>query len=85
MKGAYKFRKLRIGNREPGTRSLFLIWKYFTDVSKLQIGNKAPVPGSFLTISEFDLFLIFVYCVSSCKACNDRKSSRYMPEDNEYY
>ena len=37
-----------IGNREPGTSSLFLIWVYITNVSKVQIGKKEPVPGSFL-------------------------------------
>ena len=42
--------KLIIGNRESGTESLFLIWACNTNVSKVQIGNKEPVPGSFLTI-----------------------------------
>ena len=35
--------KSGIGNREPGTSSLFLIWVYITNVSKVQIGNKEPV------------------------------------------
>ena len=35
------------GNREPGTSSLFPIWVYFTNVSKVHIGNKEPVLGSF--------------------------------------
>ena len=39
--------KLLIGNREPGTSSLFLIWIYITNVSKVQVGNKEPVPVSF--------------------------------------
>ena len=41
-------REQGIGNREPGTSSLFLIWVYITNVSKVQIGKKEPVPGSFL-------------------------------------
>ena len=40
-------RELGIGNREIVTRSLFLILVYNTNVSKVQIGNKEPVPGSF--------------------------------------
>ena len=40
-------REQGIGNREPGTSSLFLVWVYITNVSKVQIGNKEPVPGSF--------------------------------------
>ena len=39
--------KLLIGNKESGTSSLFLIWVYITNVSKVHIGNKEPVPGSF--------------------------------------
>ena len=42
-------REQGIGNRDPGTMSLFFIWVYITNVSKVQIGNKEPVPGSFLT------------------------------------
>ena len=34
-------------NRESGTSFLFLIWVYITDVSKVQIRNKEPVPVSF--------------------------------------
>ena len=51
------------GNREPGTgaSSLFLIWVCNTNVSKVQIGNKEPVPGSFLTIIGFILVSGFVY------------------------
>ena len=43
-------REQRIGNTEPGTSSLFLILVSNTNISKVQIGNKEPVPGSFLTI-----------------------------------
>ena len=48
------------GNREPGASSLFLIWVCNTNVSKVQIGNKEPVPGSFLTIIGFILGSDFV-------------------------
>ena len=43
-------RESGIGNRESGTKSLFLIWACNTNVSKVQIGKKEPVPGSFLAI-----------------------------------
>ena len=43
-------REQGIRNREPGTISLFLILVCNTNISKVQIGNKEPVPGSFLTI-----------------------------------
>ena len=56
--------KLIIGNRESGTKSLFLIWACNTNVSKVQIGNKEPVPGSFLTIILFILVSGFVYFIS---------------------
>ena len=56
--------KLIIGNRESGTKSLFLIWACNTNVSKVQIGNKEPVPGSFLTITLFILVSGFVYFIS---------------------
>ena len=32
----------------------FLILVYYTNVSKVQIGNKEPVPGSLLTIIGFN-------------------------------
>ena len=35
------------GNREAGTSSLFLILAFITYVSKVQIGNREPVPHSF--------------------------------------
>ena len=44
-----------IGNRKPGTTSLFFIWVCNTNVSKVQIENKEPVTGSFLTIIGFKL------------------------------
>ena len=53
-----------IGNREPGASSLFLIWVCNTNVSKVQIGNKEPVPGSFLTIIGFILVSGFVYFIN---------------------
>ena len=57
-------REQGIGNQEPGTSSLFLIWVYITNVSKVQIGNKEPVPGSFLTIIGFILVSGFAYIIS---------------------
>ena len=57
-------RKPGIGNREPGASSLFLIWVCNTNVSKVQIGNKEPVPGSFLTIIGFILVSGFVYFIN---------------------
>ena len=56
--------KLIIGNRESGTKSLFLISACNTNVSKVQIGNKEPVPGSFLTIIWLILVSGFVYFIS---------------------
>ena len=53
-----------IGNRESGTKSMFLIWACNTNVSKVQIGNKEPVPGSFLTIIWLTLVSDFVYFIS---------------------
>ena len=53
-----------IGNRESGTKSLFLIWACNTNVSKVQIGNKEPVPGSFLPIIWLILVSGFVYFIS---------------------
>ena len=51
-------------DREPGASSLFLIWVCNTNVSKVQIGNKEPVPGSFLTIIGFILVSGFVYFIN---------------------
>ena len=53
-----------IGNRESGTKSLFLIWACNTNVSKVQIGNTEPVPGSFLAIIWLILVSGFVYFIS---------------------
>ena len=36
--------KILIGNRKSGTRFLFLIFVCNTNISKVQIGNKEPVP-----------------------------------------
>ena len=57
-------REQGIGNQEPGTSSLFLIWVYITNVSKVQIGKKEPVPGSFLTKIGFILVSGFAYIIS---------------------
>ena len=43
-------REQGIGNREPGTSFLFLILVCNINISKVQIGNKEPVPCSFFTI-----------------------------------
>ena len=53
-----------IGNPEPGTSSLFLILVCNTNISKVQNGNKEPVPGSFLIIILFILVSGFVYFIS---------------------
>ena len=53
-----------IGNRKPGSSLLFLILVCNTNISKVQIGNKQPVPGSFLTIILFILVSGFVYFIS---------------------
>ena len=57
-------REQGIGNREPGTGSLFLILVCNTTISKLQIGNKQPVPDSFLTIILFIQVSGFVYFIN---------------------
>ena len=57
-------REQGIRNREPGTGSLFLILVCNTNISKVQIGNKQPVPGSFLTIILFILVSGYVYFIS---------------------
>ena len=51
-------REKGIGNRDSGTKFLFLIEVCNTNVSKVQIGNKEPAPGSFLTIFGFVLFVL---------------------------
>ena len=55
---------LKIINWEQGTGSLFLILVCNTNISKVQIGNKQPVPGSFLTIILFIPVSGFVYFIS---------------------
>ena len=45
--GYFKTIKSETGIGEPGPSSLFLISVYNTNVSKVQIGNKEPVSGSF--------------------------------------
>ena len=57
-------REQAIGNREPGTSSLYLILVCNTNISKVQIGNKEPVPGSFLTIILFLLVSSIVYFIN---------------------
>ena len=41
-----------------------------TNVSKVRIGNKEPVPGSFLTLI---VFILVLSISSACKAFNDTK------------
>ena len=62
--GYFKIIDWRTGNREPGTSYLFLILVCNTNVSKVQIGNKEPVPGSFLTIMLFILVSGIVYFIN---------------------
>ena len=57
-------REQGIGNREPGTSSLFLILVCNTNISKVQIGNKEPDPSSFLTIILFIPVPGYVYFIS---------------------
>ena len=59
--GYFKTVKSETGNREPGTGNLFLILVYYTNVSKVQIGNKETVPGSLLTIIGFILVSVFYF------------------------
>ena len=42
----------------------FLILVNYTNVSKVQIGNKEPVPGSLLTIFGFILVSVFFYFIN---------------------
>ena len=73
MEGAYINIKLIIGNRESGTGNWFLV-PYLeenvsdisnnTNISKVQIGNKEPVPGSFLIIILYVLVSGYVYFIS---------------------
>ena len=56
---------VKIGEiRESGSETSFLILVYNTNVSKVHIGNKEIVPGSFLTIFEFKLVWGYVYYIS---------------------
>ena len=57
-------REQGIGNRELGTSTLFLILVCNTNISKVQIGNKEPVPGSFLIIILFILVSGYVCFIS---------------------
>ena len=56
--------KILIGNRKSGTSSLFHILVCNSNISKVQIGNKVPVPGSFFTIILLILVYGFVYFIS---------------------
>ena len=58
-------REQGIGNPQPGTSSLFLILVCNTNISKVQIGNKEPVPGSFLTLILFTLVSGYIYFIST--------------------
>ena len=64
------FQNCKIGKRESGTgnRKLVPFFVYYTTVSKVQIGNKEPVPGSLLTIIGFILGSCFFSISSTCKA-----------------
>ena len=55
-------REQGIGNRELVPCSLYLVCN--TNISKVQIGNKEPVPGSFLAIILFILVSGYVYFIS---------------------
>ena len=57
-------REQGFGNRVPGSCSLFLILVCNTNISKVQIGNKEPVPGFFLIIILFILVSGYVYFIS---------------------
>ena len=73
MEGAYINIKLIIGNRESRTGNWFLV-PYLeenvsdisnnTNISKVQIGNKEPVPVSFLIIILYILVSGYVYFIS---------------------
>ena len=60
--GYFKTVKSETGNREPGRGNFILV--YYTNVSKVQIGNKEPVPGSLLTIIGFILVSVFFYFIN---------------------
>ena len=57
-------REQGIGKREPGTGSFFYILVCNTNISKVQIGNKEPVPGPFLSIILFILVSGIVYFIN---------------------
>ena len=59
--GYFKTLKSETGNREPETSYSF--W-YITNVSKVQIGKKEPVPGSLFTIIGFKLVSGFFYFIN---------------------
>ena len=65
MEAKYIDMELRIGDRDVSA-ALFLILVYNTNVSKVQIGNKEPVPGSLLTIIGFILVSVFFSISSTC-------------------
>ena len=56
--------KILIGNRKSGTSSLIHIIVCNSNISKVQIGNKEPIPGSFLSIILFILVYGLVYFIS---------------------
>ena len=51
MKGAYINIKLIIGNRDPGTGSLFLLWVNVWNISKLLIGNRELETWNYFLVS----------------------------------
>ena len=70
VEGAYINMKLRIGNRESGTGSLFLIPVNVSDISKLLIGNRISGTGNqeLVPCSLFWYVIpIFLKCKSGIK------------------
>ena len=60
------FKTVKSENRESrtGNRKLVPFLVYYTNVLKVQIGNKEPVPGSLLTIFGFILVSGFFYFIN---------------------
>ena len=79
----FKTVKSDTGNLEPGTGNQFLILVYYTNVSKVQIGNKDPVPGSLLTIFGFILVSVFFLFHQHVRHKMILKIKRYLSAYNE--
>ena len=82
--GYFKTVKSETGNREPGTENYFFILVYYTNVSKVQIGNKEPVPGSLLTIIGIIIVSVFFLFHQHVKHKMILKIKRYFSAYNEY-